>query len=90
MSQPTLSVENYTRKVYITTDPIEKIMQKEYFNPFKRRITVNDIITVRNPKKYEVIVTQLEPYVMVEFDTDYEQRISALELAVAGHNNSGA
>lgn len=83
MKRATLSVENYSRKVYRTTDTIEKVMEDAYFNEFKRRVSVDDVITVRNPKRYEVMVTQLEPFVKVEPYTDWEERVSALEEAVA-------
>ena len=83
MKPSTLSVENYSRKVYLTSDHIDEILKDEYFNPFKRRISVNDVITVRNPKMYELIVIQIEPFVKVEFYNDFEERIAALEQVVA-------
>jgi hypothetical protein len=82
-----LSVENYSRKVFETEDSIEKVMEDAYFNEFKRRLSVNDVITIRNPKRYEVMVSQLEPFVKVEPYMDFEARISALESIVAGLSN---
>ena len=44
---------------------------------------MNDVITVRNDKRYEILVTQIEPFVRTEFYMDYEKRIHELEKAVA-------
>ena len=84
MKQNTLSVENYSRKVYQTKDHVDEILKDEYFNPFKRRVSVNDVITVRNPDMHELIITQVEPFVKAEYYNNFEERISALETVVAG------
>ena len=87
MKKNQLAVENYSRKVYHTTDSIEECMKPEYFNPFKHRLAVDDVITIRNPKRYDVMVNQKEPFVAVEWYNDYEQRIAALEETVAELQN---
>ena len=83
MKDNQLSSESFTRRVYKTTDPIEKIRKDEYFNPFRFRLTVDDVIIVNAERRHQLIVTQTDPFVKTQDYMDYDARIEALESAVA-------
>jgi len=85
-----LASESVSRRIYTTTDTIETVKGNEYFNPFKFRLSVDDVVIVKQMKegklvrRHQLIVTQIDPFVKTTDYMDYDERIKALESAVAG------
>lgn len=80
-----LSSESFTRRVLDTERPIEDLLKDEAFNMYRHRLSVNDVIVVNNnERRHQLIVTQTNPFVKVDWYMDYDERIYALEQVVAG------
>lgn len=59
-----LSLDEAARRIYRTEDSLATVLADKYFNPYRREIEVDEVITVlTGTGRKQIIVTQVDPFV---------------------------